>query len=90
MWNLCVFAILVYFRKRTKFSGQLLATYFIGYGLGRFWIEGLRTDSLYLFPGLRISQLVSSVLIIMGIIMIAFQKKFFKEVPEYTGKYMIK
>ena len=90
MWNLCVFAILVYFRKRTKFSGQLLATYFIGYGLGRFWIEGLRTDSLYLFPGLRISQAVSLVLIITGIIMIVLQKKLLKESPVYTGKYMIK
>lgn len=89
MWNLCVFAVLIYFRKKTKFSGQLLATYFIGYGLGRFWIEGLRTDSLYLFPGLRISQAVSLVLIIIGIVMITNHKKLFKKYSEYTGKYLI-
>ena len=46
------------------------ATYFIGYGLGRFWIEGLRTDNLYLFPELRISQAVSLVLIIAGLVII--------------------
>ena len=90
MWNLCVFAVLGYFRKRTKFNGQLLATFFIGYGLGRFWIEGLRADSLCLIPGLRISQAVSLVLIITGIIMIVLQKKLLKESPVYTGKYMIK
>lgn len=89
MWNLCVFALLIYFHKKTKFSSQLLATYFIGYGLGRFWIEGLRTDSLYLFPGLRISQAVSLVLIIAGIVMIVFHKKRSKKAPEYTGKYLI-
>ncbi|HHW31475.1 MAG TPA: prolipoprotein diacylglyceryl transferase [Clostridiaceae bacterium] len=90
MWNLCIFTILIYFRKRTKFSGQLLATYFMGYGLGRFWIEGLRADSLYLFSGLRISQIVSLVLIITGIIMIVLRKKLLKEAPEYKGEYMIK
>ncbi|MFT9494693.1 prolipoprotein diacylglyceryl transferase [Anaerosolibacter sp.] len=88
MWNLCIFLILIYFRKRTKFNGQLLSIYFIGYGLGRFWIEGLRTDSLYLFPGLRISQAVSSILIISGIIMIFYQSKVLKKAPEYSGKYL--
>lgn len=89
MWNLCIFALLFYFRKRKKFNGQLLAIYFIGYGLGRFWIEGLRTDSLYLIPGLRISQAVSLVLIIIGSTMILFHKKLFNIAPEYSGKYAI-
>ncbi|WP_019849915.1 prolipoprotein diacylglyceryl transferase [Desulfitobacterium sp. PCE1] len=87
MWNLCIFAVLIYFRKRTKFTGQLLATYFMGYGLGRFWIEGLRTDSLYLIPGLRVSQAFSLILIIIGILMFVFRKKLFKEHLEYEGKY---
>jgi len=90
IWNLCVFAILIYFRKKTKFSGQLFAIYSIGYGAGRLWIEGLRADSLYLLPGIRISQVVSLILIIMGIIMIVLRKKLFSNTPEYTGKYMIK
>lgn len=89
MWNLCVFAILIYFRRRTKFSGQLMATYFIGYGLGRFWIEGLRTDSLFLFPGLKVSQGLSALLILTGILMFVFRKKLFKERHEYEGKYLL-
>lgn len=89
MWNLCVFAVLIYFRRRTKFTGQLLATYFIGYGMGRFWIEGLRTDSLFLFPGLRVSQALSAVLIIVGILMFVFRKQLFKEHLKYEGKYLM-
>ena len=89
MWNFIVFAVLIYFRHRKKFTGQLLATYFIGYGLGRFFIEGLRTDSLYLLPGLRVSQLLSLILIIIGCLMFVFRKKYFKEHLAYEGKYLI-
>jgi len=78
------------FPQKDKVNGQLLATYFIGYGLGRFWIEGLRADSLYLVPGLRISQALSLVLIIIGIIIFVFTKISSKKTPDYTGKYMIK
>jgi len=89
MWNLLVFAALILSRKRAKFYGQLLAEYLIGYGLGRFWIEGLRTDSLYLFPGLRVSQALSLILVVIGILMIVFHKKLFPPPNEYTGKYLI-
>jgi len=88
MWNVLVFVVLILSRKKSKFSGQLLAEYFIGYGFGRFWIEGLRTDSLYLFPGLRVSQALSLVLVIVGILMIVFHKKLFPASKEYTGKYL--
>lgn len=88
MWNLGVFAILFYFQKRTKFPGQLLASYFIGYGMGRFWIEGLRTDSLYLIQWLKVSQALSLILIIVGILMFVFRERLFKEHLEYEGKYM--
>jgi len=87
MWNLAVFIVLMVLRKKVKFPGQLLATYFIGYGLGRFMIEGLRADSLYLLPGLRVSQLLSAILIIIGIIMIAFHHRLFKTPAVYDGKY---
>ena len=61
LWNLTGL-LLLYFvvRPRRRFSGMLFCTYLFWYGLGRFWIEGLRTDSLYLFQtGLRVSQLVA-------------------------------
>lgn len=68
VWCLLGFIILLVLRKLTKrMKGILTFTYFIWYGTGRFFIEGLRTDSLYLGP-IRISQLVSIVLIVIGLI----------------------
>jgi len=71
VWNLMVFGILIFlfFRDlqgnpRLK-VGTLFLTYLIFYSMGRFWIEGLRTDSLMLGP-LRIAQVVSLVGIILG------------------------
>lgn len=92
MWNLGVFLILIAFRyrKKIKFQGQLLAMYFVGYGLGRLWIEGLRTDSLYLFPGFRASQVLSLILIIIGAIMLIFHKKLMLSYSnDYKGKYSL-
>ena len=70
LWNLCVLAILVLmFYKKYKFTGQIFLSYITLYGLGRFMIEGLRTDSLYLGP-VRISQLVALVCVLAGVILI--------------------
>ena len=44
--------------------------YFVIYGLGRFLIEGLRTDSLYIIPGIRVSQVLSLFLICGGILLL--------------------
>jgi len=50
LWNLIGFVLIVYLSKKFyKFDGQLFLTYVLWYGIGRFWIEGLRTDSLYFF-----------------------------------------
>ncbi len=58
LWNLAVFALLIWFRKRKKLEGEVLFLYIIFYGAGRAWIEGLRTDSLML--GIfRISQVIA-------------------------------
>ena len=91
MWNLGIFLILMAFRygKKIKFQGQLLAMYFVGYGTGRLWIEGLRTDSLYILPGLRVSQVVSLILIVIGVIMLIFQKKLMLSYDDYKGKYLL-
>jgi phosphatidylglycerol:prolipoprotein diacylglycerol transferase len=62
LWNVLGFVLINLFYKRKKFDGQIALMYFAWYGFGRMFIEGLRTDSLYL-PGttLRISQLVGLV-----------------------------
>lgn len=69
LWCMLGFIILLIIRKKDNFNhkGILLFSYSIWYGIGRFFIEGLRTDSLYLGP-FRISQLVSILLIILGIV----------------------
>ena len=67
LWNLCLFLLLIKFRPKKKFDGQVLGLYFLGYALGRVWIEGLRTDQLMLGP-FAVSQLLSGVLIICAAI----------------------
>ena len=73
MWNLVgLLLILFVVSKGRRFDGENTAFYFIWYGMGRFWIEGLRTDSLYLFDWtfmgapIRVSQALSMVLIFVG------------------------
>lgn len=68
IWCLLGFILLIILRNITKRKkGIMTCTYFIWYGVGRFVIEGLRTDSLYL-GNLRVSQLVSLILVIIGVI----------------------
>ena len=63
VWNLAGFiGIHILSKKKRKFDGEVFLLYIGWYGLGRAWIEGLRTDSLMLFStGIRVSQLVAVV-----------------------------
>ena len=66
-WNLCLLLFMLWFRRYKKYDGQMLWIYLLGYGIGRFWIESLRTDQLILFgTGLPVSQALSLVLILVG------------------------
>lgn len=67
-WNLSLLAIMLFASRKAYRIGNLLCLYLVGYGLGRFWIEGLRTDSLYILPGVRVSQFLSLLLIISGFV----------------------
>lgn len=69
LWNLMVFCILIYLLKRKSRDGVVLATYIGMYSLARFFIEGLRTDSLMLGP-IRIAQLVSLLGILLSIVIL--------------------
>lgn len=76
MGNLCLFLILLWVIRHQKFIGQPMALYLMGYGCIRFLIEGLRSDSLYVFGAIRVSQLVSLCLLGIGIYFYwSFQKK---------------
>ena len=66
-WNLCLLLFMLWFRRYKKYDGQMLWIYLFGYGIGRFWIESLRTDQLILFgTGLPVSQALSLVLILVA------------------------
>lgn len=74
VWNLVIFFILVYMRKKKKFDGEILTVYIAGYSLGRFFIEGMRTDSL-MFGPIRMAQLISIVGIVSGILLNIYLRK---------------
>lgn len=69
IWCLAGFGLLFLYYKKRRFNGDVALRYAIWYGLGRFWIEGLRTDSLLLAPslGLRASQLVAAVTVVAAL-----------------------
>lgn len=77
LWNLLVMFFLLYYDKHfKKKDGELFFLYGVLYSVGRFFIEGLRTDSLY-FMGLRVAQLISLVIIVvfgLGLIMLRSKK----------------
>ena len=70
LWNLAGFVGLVIWEKKggRRYDGQAALGYFFWYGLGRTWIEGLRTDSLYIGQtNIRVSQLLSAVLCLLSL-----------------------
>ena len=75
-WNLGVLILLLLYRKHKQYEGQIFLMYLLGYGIGRFWIEGLRTDQL-LIPGLGlpVSQVLAAVIVIAAIGMDFLVKK---------------
>ncbi len=74
LWNILVFVFLNLHEKRQKFDGEIFLLYASFYGLGRFFIEGMRTDSLYLGP-IRVSQWVGAICFILGISLICYLRK---------------
>lgn len=67
LWNVIGFFIINAFFKGKRFDGQIVCMYLVWYGFGRFFIEGLRGDSLMFF-GLRFSQLVAFLCVVTGIV----------------------
>ena len=81
LWNLGLLIILIVFTKHKKVDGEVFLLYLAGYGLGRIWIEGLRTDQLFLWgTAIPISQLISAVMILLSVIMIIYRRSKLKKV----------
>lgn len=84
LWNIGVFVILIFVSRRKKFHGQIAGLYFLGYGLGRVWIEGLRTDQLR-FGGFAVSQVLSAILIVAAAVFLIWKNRETKLVPVSRG-----
>ena len=74
IWNIGIFIFLWIFRKKKQYEGEVIVLYTILYSLGRFFIEGLRTDSLMIGP-FRMAQVISLVGVIGGIIVHIYLSK---------------
>ncbi|OZU89216.1 prolipoprotein diacylglyceryl transferase [Virgibacillus indicus] len=78
MWNIIILVLLLLLRKSNPLRGEVFLTYLMGYSIGRFFIEGMRTDSLYLVGNLRTAQLVSILLIIGSLLYIIYHRRTIK------------
>ena len=85
LWNLALLIFMIVIWKKKKFNGEILLIYLAGYGFGRFFIEGLRTDPLFLWgTGLAVSQLLSALLFVTALtLIIVLRTKAIK-----SGEYM--
>lgn len=91
LWNILIFVLLIYIRRQwNPIRGEIFLTYAIMYSIGRFFIEGMRTDSLYVVGDLRTAQIVSILTIIIGLILIFYRRKTttvrYKDVPKKKKK----
>lgn len=74
LWNIAGFALLILLRKANLRRGEMFLTYVMWYSFGRFFIEGLRTDSLMLTESLRVAQFISVVLIVAAILVLVYRR----------------
>lgn len=73
-WNILVLIFLLVLRRYNPLRGEVFLSYLITYSIGRFFIEGMRTDSLYVFGELRMAQVISILLIVGSIILIIYRR----------------
>lgn len=84
MWSLLGFILILIIRKKVMVKrGELFLGYVTWYSFGRFFIEGMRTDSLYFFGGLRVSQVLSLVLFVGGIALFIYRRKKRTDIKQY-------
>lgn len=86
LWNLVAFIILIFARKWNWRRGEMFLFYVVWYSFGRFFIESLRTDSLYLVGDLRSAQVVSIIGIVVGIGLFVYRRLSIKPAVHYLDK----
>lgn len=87
LWSLLGFVVILFLRRRKNLlrRGEVALTYVLWYSLGRFFIEGLRTDSLWLVDWLRVSQALSVVLFIAALVIWFIRRQDYPPVPYYSA-----
>lgn len=75
VWNLLSFFVLYYFHRKKAPTGVVFSLYFILYNAGRFVIESIREDSSYIFGWIRVAQLTSLALLVVGLGLLLFHLK---------------
>ncbi len=76
LWNLTILVLILAYTKHKKFDGELFFLYLGGYGIGRFWIESLRTDQLLLWgTSIAVSQIVAFCMVIVAIVAIIYNRR---------------
>ncbi|WP_164668123.1 prolipoprotein diacylglyceryl transferase [Virgibacillus doumboii] len=86
-WNVLVFIFLLVLRRKNPLRGEVFLSYVIAYSIGRFFVEGMRTDSLYI-PGteIRMAQFISVALILVMVAIIVYRRKKGLANRHYDGK----
>ena len=75
LWNLVLLILLIIYTKHKKFDGEILLLYLAGYGIGRFWIEGLRTDQLFLWgTPIAVSQALAAIMALIAVTLIIYNR----------------
>ena len=74
LWNVLLLVLIFIFRKKKKFNGEIFASYALGYGVGRFFIDGRRTDSLMIGP-LKVSQVVAVLCVVGAAVIIVINRR---------------
>ncbi len=76
VWNLMLLILLVFYSKHKKFDGEIILLYLAGYGVGRFWIESMRTDQLLLWnTNIPASMALSALLVTVSLGVIIFKRR---------------
>lgn len=85
LWDILVLVLLLILRRRNPMRGEVFLSYLISYSVGRFFIEAMRTDSLYVVGQLRAAQLISVILVVGAIALIIYRRKSGMANKRYDG-----
>jgi prolipoprotein diacylglyceryl transferase len=76
LWNLALCGVLIWIDRRFKLRPpRLMGVYVLGYGIGRFWVEGLRIDEADEFGGLRLNQWVALVVAVLAVVYLVWSAR---------------